>query len=69
MPFNLVQIAANGTTLPKQKSVGLFGPVVLISKIDHNKIGGHESVRKKSLRASIKSLRLPMTLNMNFGEG
>lgn len=43
--FNLIQIAANGTTLPKPMGVGLYGPIILISKADYNKIGGHESVR------------------------
>lgn len=43
--FNLVQIAANGTALPKPMGAGLYGPVVLISKADYNKIGGHKSVR------------------------
>lgn len=45
MLFNLVQIAANGTALPKPLGVGLCGPVILISKADYHKIGGHESVR------------------------
>ncbi len=43
--FNLVQIAANGAALPKPSGAGLYGPVVLISKADYNKIGGHKSVR------------------------
>lgn len=67
LPFNLIQIAANGTTLPKQKSVGLFGPMILISKIDHNKIGGHESVRKNiiediALGQKLKEAGLPYDL-------
>ena len=67
LPFNLIQIAANGTTLPKQKSVGLFGPVILISKNDHIKIGGHESVRKNiiediALGQKLKEAGLPFDL-------
>jgi len=44
--FNLIQIAANGTALPKPMNVGLYGPVILMSKNDYDEIGGHESVRK-----------------------
>lgn len=44
--FNLVQIAANGTTLPWNTTIGVHGPVLLISKADYDKIGGHESVRQ-----------------------
>ena len=43
--FNLVQIAANGTALPKQRSVGLYGPIILISRQAYEKAGGHESVK------------------------
>lgn len=46
LPFNLIQIAANGTTLCKQQGVGLYGPIILISKVNYNIIGGHESVRR-----------------------
>lgn len=44
--FNLIQIAANGTALPKPLSIGLYGPVIFISKSEYNKMGGHASVRK-----------------------
>ena len=43
--FSLVQIAANGTLLPKPMGVGLHGPVILVSKTDYNKVEGHESVK------------------------
>ncbi len=43
--FNLVQIAANGTALPKPLDIGLFGPVILIPKAEYDAIGGHRSVR------------------------
>lgn len=42
--FNLILIAANGTALPVPKSVGLYGPVILISKSDYRAAGGHKSV-------------------------
>lgn len=45
MIFNLIQIAANGIALPKPKSIGLYGPVILISRKDYEKAGGHESVK------------------------
>lgn len=45
MIFNLVQIAANGTALPRPCGIGLYGPVILISRQDYEKVGGHESVR------------------------
>lgn len=44
--FNLIQIAANGTALPKPLGIGLYGPVILIARTDYNQIGGHQSVRK-----------------------
>jgi len=44
--FNLIQIAANGTSLPRNTNIGLHGPVLLLAKADYAKIGGHESVRQ-----------------------
>ncbi len=46
MLFNLIQIAANGTTLPRPQNIGLFGPIILMSRSDYEKVRGHESVRK-----------------------
>lgn len=44
--FNIVGIGANGISLPfKSKSVGLFGPVILISRENYEAVGGHYSVR------------------------
>ncbi|MEI6602250.1 MAG: glycosyltransferase [Clostridia bacterium] len=44
--FNLIQIAANGLGWPfKENYIGLFGPVILISKEVYRKIGGHASVK------------------------
>lgn len=45
MFFNFIQIAANGTALKNPIASGLYGPVILISQSDYNKIGGHESVK------------------------
>lgn len=45
MLFNLIQIAANGTSLPKPSGVGLYGPVIMISRFDYEKIGGHSAVK------------------------
>lgn len=58
MIFNLVQIAANGTALPGQLNVGLYGPVILIAKQDYKKIDGHESVRKCIVEDMALGLRL-----------
>jgi len=44
--FNLVQIAANGTTLPWKTNIGVHGPVLLIPRAEYDKIGGHASVRE-----------------------
>lgn len=43
--FNFVQIAGNGSALPKPKNIGLFGPVIMISQQDYQAIGGHKSVK------------------------
>ena len=43
--FNLVQLAANGMALPKPLNVGLYGPVILITRADYLKAGGHEQAK------------------------
>lgn len=45
MPFNLVSLAANNTSTPKPKPIGLFGPCILISTSDYKKINRHYEVR------------------------
>lgn len=45
MMFNMVQIAANGTALPKPRNIGLYGPVILIPQTVYRKAGGHERIR------------------------
>ena len=67
MLFNLVQLAANGTAMSKPLSLGLYGPVILMSHSDYNKIGGHESVRKSivedmALGQQLKKEGLPYQL-------
>ncbi len=45
--FNIILIGANGTGLPKKNfSVGLYGPVILISKADYDEIGGHKVAQR-----------------------
>ncbi len=43
--FNLVQIAANGSALPRPIDLGLFGPVIALSRADYFAIGGHTRVK------------------------
>lgn len=43
--FNLIQFAANGSALPNPVKLGLFGPVIAISRGDYFAAGGHESVK------------------------
>jgi 4,4'-diaponeurosporenoate glycosyltransferase len=67
MMFNFVQIAANGTALPKPRNVGLYGPVILISRQEYKKAGGHESVRTSvvedmALGSQLKLAGLPFRL-------
>ena len=67
--FNLVQIAANGTTLPWKTNIGVHGPVLLISKTDYETIGGHASVRHcivedMAFGQKLKEKQLPYQLFM-----
>jgi 4,4'-diaponeurosporenoate glycosyltransferase len=43
--FNMVQVAANGTALKRPNHIGLFGPLILISKNHYELIGGHEAIK------------------------
>lgn len=44
--FNLILIAANGVGLFfPVKNIGLFGPVILIDRVNYKSIGGHFSAR------------------------
>lgn len=64
--FNLVQLAANGTTLRKPIGIGLYGPIILISKSEYDTLGGHESVRKSiedmALGQRLKQAGIPYQL-------
>ncbi|MEA4889973.1 MAG: glycosyltransferase [Clostridiaceae bacterium] len=65
--FNLIQIAANGTALPKPLNAGLYGPVIMIAPSDYRKIGGHESVRNSiiedmALGSRLKKAGIPYRL-------
>ena len=42
--FNLVQVGANGTALPRQAAVGLYGPLICVSKTMYDQVGGYASV-------------------------
>ena len=59
--FNFIQIAANGTALPKPINIGLYGPVILISKSDYTNIGGHESVKMSIVEDMALAHRLKET--------
>jgi len=43
--FNILQFGANGAALPKQRVVGLFGPVILMSRKIFDQIDGYTHVR------------------------
>lgn len=48
--FNLIAVAATGILLPgKDKSIGLFGPVILINKDLYFEFGGHTIVKDEVL--------------------
>ena len=71
--FNLVQIAANAAALPKPCSVGLYGPVILISREAYEKTGGHESVRTSvvddmALGSQLKNAGLPFLIYIGSRE-
>lgn len=71
--FNIVQTAANGVTLPWNNTLGLFGPVILITKKDYQKIGGHESVKKNiaediALGKQLKKAGLKFHLYVSKGD-
>jgi len=65
--FNLVQIATNGTALKSPLNLGLYGPVILISKKTYLEIGGHESVKESivedmSLGEQLQKRNIPYRL-------
>jgi 4,4'-diaponeurosporenoate glycosyltransferase len=67
--FNLVQIAANGSALPKPVNIGLCGPVMLISQADYALAGGHKVARNSviedlALGMELKKAGIPYQLFM-----
>lgn len=43
--FNIILLGANGLGMPGSKSIGLYGPVTMISVQDYRAFGGHEAVK------------------------
>ena len=73
MMFNLVQIAANATALPKPRNIGLYGPVILISRQDYENVGGHKSVKTSvvddmALGSQLKKAGLKFSLYIGNSE-
>lgn len=71
--FNLVQIAANGSALPRPVDLGLYGPVVAISRADYFAAGGHESVKSAvvedlALAACLRRANIPFRIFVGDGE-
>jgi 4,4'-diaponeurosporenoate glycosyltransferase len=67
MMFNLILIAANGNALPKPLYIGLYGPVIVITRADYIKAGGHKSARYSvvediTLGLRLKKMRIPYRL-------
>lgn len=62
--FNLVQIGANGSALPRPVNLGLFGPVIALSRKDYDAISGHAGVKSAvvedmALAVSLRRARIP----------
>lgn len=73
MMFNLVQIAANGTALPKPRNIGLYGPIILIPRQDYEKAGGHQRVKSSvvddmALGSQLKKAGLNFSLYIGNSE-
>lgn len=65
--FNLVQIAANGSALPRPTDLGLFGPVIALSRTDYFAIGGHARVKSAvvedmALAEHLRSTHVPFRI-------
>lgn len=66
--FNLVQFAANGLGLPfARRHIGLYGPVILISRQDYYAAGGHASIKNSiiddvALGKKLKEAGIPFRL-------
>ena len=62
--FNLLQFAANGSALKEPINTGLNGPLILMSRLDYDKVGGHQVIRSSivddvSLGLEMKRKNLP----------
>lgn len=62
--FNLLQFAANGSALKKPHNTGLNGPLILMSRGDYEKVGGHKVIRSSiiddvSLGLEMRKKNLP----------
>ena len=67
--FNLVQIGANGSALPRPVNLGLFGPVIALSRADYATIGGHTGVKSAvvedmALADSLRRAQIPFRIFM-----
>ncbi len=65
--FNLVQIGANGSALPRPVNLGLFGPVFALSRTDYFAIGGHAGVKAAvvedmALAESLRRANMPFCI-------
>lgn len=65
--FNLIQIAANGTASKNKKTIGFYGPLILMSQENYKRVGGHESVRQNiiedvALGNRFNKLKIPYSL-------
>ncbi|WP_312653530.1 glycosyltransferase family 2 protein [Proteiniclasticum sp.] len=80
--FNLLQFAANGSALKKPINTGLNGPLILISRPDYDRVGGHRVIKSSvvddvSLGLEMKRKNLPFSIFMGdedisyrmYGEG
>lgn len=65
--FNLIQVGANGAALPRPLNLGLFGPVIAISRADYFAAGGHEGVKASvvedmALARQLRRAKIPFRL-------
>lgn len=66
--FNLIMVAANGVSFPfSRKNIGLFGPVILVSKNEYQVIDGHASAKNSvvedlTLGEKLKAKGIPFKL-------
>jgi len=80
--FNLLQFAANGSALKEPINTGLNGPLILISRPDYERVGGHKVIKSSvvddvSLGLEMKKKNLPFRIFMGdedisyrmYGEG